>query len=102
MQPHPKVAPEHARHGITCNAVLPGLIGTERVNAMPEDLRQRALQQVPARRLGEMQEVAAAVRFLASDEAAYFNGAELPIDGGMHLSMTVLGSRRDLAGGPTE
>ncbi|HVE87622.1 MAG TPA: SDR family NAD(P)-dependent oxidoreductase [Myxococcales bacterium] len=89
------VALEHARHGITCNAVLPGLIATERVGAMPEEIRDRALRQIPARRLGDPAEIAAAVRFLASGEAAYLNGAEVPVDGGMHLHTTSLGSRRD-------
>lgn len=88
------VALEHARHGVTCNAVLPGLMATERVLAMPEEIRQRALQQIPARRVGQPEELAAAVRFLVSEEAAYFNGAEIPIDGGMHLTATVLGSRK--------
>lgn len=88
------VALEHAKNGITCNAILPGLMATERVLAMPEEIRQRALQQIPARRVGQPEEVAAAVRFLVSEEAAYFNGAELPIDGGMHLTTMVLGSRR--------
>jgi NAD(P)-dependent dehydrogenase (short-subunit alcohol dehydrogenase family) len=88
------VALEHARHGVTCNAVLPGLIGTERVLAMPEEIRQRSLQQIPARRFGDVGEVAAAVRFLCSEASAYFNGAEVPVDGGMHLTATVLGSRK--------
>jgi NAD(P)-dependent dehydrogenase (short-subunit alcohol dehydrogenase family) len=88
------VALEHARHGITCNAVLPGLIGTERSRAMPEEIQQRALQQIPARRMGQPEEVAVAVRFLCSEESAYFNGAELPVDGGLHLNSLVLGSRK--------
>jgi len=88
------VALEHAKDGITCNALLPGMIATERVLAMPEEIQQRTLQQIPARRFGDVREVAAAVRFLASEEAAYFNGAEIPMDGGMHLSITVLGSRK--------
>jgi len=89
------VALEHARHGITCNAVLPGLIGTERTLAMPEEILQRALQQIPARRAGQPREIAAAVRLLCSEEAAYFNGAELPVDGGLHLATLVLGSRKE-------
>jgi NAD(P)-dependent dehydrogenase (short-subunit alcohol dehydrogenase family) len=93
------VALEHARDGITCNAVLPGLTATERVAVMPEGIRDQALQQIPARRLGQMSEIAAVVGFLATDAAAYVNGAEIPIDGGMHLSATVLGGRREAGGG---
>ena len=89
------VALEYARHGITCNAVLPGLIGTDRALAMPEEIVQRALQQIPARRMGQPEEIAAAVRFLCSEEAAYFNGADLPVDGGLHLATLVLGSRKE-------
>jgi NAD(P)-dependent dehydrogenase (short-subunit alcohol dehydrogenase family) len=88
------VALEHGASGITCNALLPGLTETERVRDMPDAIREHARAQIPAGRLGAMAEVAGAALFLASDEAGYVNGAELPVDGGMHLSATSLASRR--------
>jgi NAD(P)-dependent dehydrogenase (short-subunit alcohol dehydrogenase family) len=88
------VALEHGASGITCNALLPGLTATERVLDMPDAIREHARAHIPAGRLGAMTEVASAAVFLASDEAAYINGAELPVDGGMHLSAASLASRR--------
>jgi NAD(P)-dependent dehydrogenase (short-subunit alcohol dehydrogenase family) len=88
------VALEHGADGITCNALLPGLTATERVDAMPEVIREHALAGIPARRLGAMTDVASAALFLASDDAGYINGVELPVDGGMHLNTTTLASRR--------
>jgi NAD(P)-dependent dehydrogenase (short-subunit alcohol dehydrogenase family) len=88
------VALEHGASGITCNALLPGLTATERVLDMPDAIREHARAQIPTGRLGAMTEVASAALFLASDEAAYVNGAELPVDGGMHLSAASLASRR--------
>jgi len=73
------VAAEVARRGVTVNAVAPGFIAT----AMTEDLPPEAIQAVPARRAGTPEEVAAAVRFLASDDAAYVTGTTLYVDGGM-------------------
>ncbi len=87
---------ECARYGITCNAILPGLVNTELVQMMPEDLRKRANSVIPARRLGEMEEVAHLISFLASDHAAYINGAQITIDGGMTLNIGTLGSRKEL------
>ena len=90
------VALEHARDGITCNAVVPGLIGTELVHRMPEEIKQGALVSIPARRLGDMEEVAHLVAFLASDRAGYINGEEIHIDGGMRLNVSTLGSRKEV------
>jgi NAD(P)-dependent dehydrogenase (short-subunit alcohol dehydrogenase family) len=87
---------EYARYGITCNAVLPGLIRTENVKAMPKAIRESVEASVPARRLGEVEEVADLVAFLASEEAAYISGAEIDIDGGTRLNGLVLGSRSEL------
>jgi len=86
---------EHARHGVTCNAILPGLIGTEMVRKMPQEIIDASLRATPAERLGEMTEIAALVAFLASDEAGYINGAEIPVDGGTRLNATALGSRKE-------
>lgn len=91
---------EHARHGITCNVVLPGLIETEVVAAMPKEITQAAVAHTPARRTGTMDEVAALIRFLVSEEASYVNGAEILIDGGARLNNAVMGSRKE-AGGAT-
>ena len=73
------VAVEVARRGVTVNAVAPGFIETD----MTEDLAPALLEAVPARRAGRPEDVAACVRFLASDEAAYITGATLVVDGGL-------------------
>ncbi len=70
---------EVARRGITVNAVAPGWIATE----MTAEVNTQLLEAVPARRAGTPEEVAACVRFLASDDASYITGAVLPVDGGL-------------------
>jgi 3-oxoacyl-[acyl-carrier protein] reductase len=77
------VAAEVARRGITVNAVAPGLIETELTREVTSNGAEGLLASIPARRPGSPEEVAACIRFLASDEAAYVNGAVLPVDGGM-------------------
>jgi NAD(P)-dependent dehydrogenase (short-subunit alcohol dehydrogenase family) len=81
---------EYARCGVTCNAVLPGLIATELVQMMPGEMKQHALAATPAHRIGEMREVADLVAFLASDRAGFINGATIHIDGGGHLNTVSL------------
>ncbi len=88
---------EYARAGITCNAVLPGLIGTELAQMMPPEIKARALAVTPARRLGEMREVGHLIAFLASDRAGFINGATIHIDGGLRLNVMPVGSRREMA-----
>jgi 3-oxoacyl-[acyl-carrier protein] reductase len=73
------VAAEVARRGVTVNAVAPGFIATD----MTKDLPDAALEAIPARRVGQPEEVGAAVRFLASDDAGYVTGTTLFVDGGM-------------------
>ena len=77
------VAAEVGRRGITVNAVAPGLIETELTRDIRANGADGLLGAIPARRPGTPEEVAACIRFLASDEAAYVNGAVLPVDGGM-------------------
>lgn len=89
------VALEHAADGISCNAVLPGMIETPAVAALPPPVMDQVMSLTPARRTGRTDEVAALVAFLLSDEAAYLNGAEIDIDGGSHLCQAVLGSVRE-------
>jgi 3-oxoacyl-[acyl-carrier protein] reductase len=73
------VAREMARKGVTCNAVTPGVIDTD----MTTDVADGLVGAVPAGRVGRPEEVAAAVAFLCSDEAAYVNGATLAVDGAL-------------------
>ncbi len=87
---------EHARDGITCNAILPGLIETELVQMMPEEFLKMSSLSIPARRTGQTKEVAQLVAFLASNQAAYINSVAIPIDGGMGLNTGTLGSRKEL------
>lgn len=77
------LAKEVARLGITVNAVCPGYVETEALAQMPAERRAAAMAQVPMRRFGRPEEVAAAVRFLASADASYITGATLKIDGGI-------------------
>ena len=75
------VALDYARRGIRVNAVAPGPIDTKRL-ALPDDQRQAILRAIPAQRVGRPEEVAAAVVWLCSDQAAFITGATIPIDGG--------------------
>jgi 3-oxoacyl-[acyl-carrier protein] reductase len=85
------LALELAASGVTVNAVLPGMIGTEKVEAMPQEVKDRATARVPMRRFASPDEVAAVIAFLCSDAASYITGAWLPVDGGIGLSNLTLG-----------
>jgi NAD(P)-dependent dehydrogenase (short-subunit alcohol dehydrogenase family) len=81
------IAAENVRRGITANAVLPGLIASERVRAMPIELYEQLVSTfLPSGRMGEVSEVAALVAFLASEESGYVTGQEIGIDGGAWLN----------------
>jgi len=88
------LASENAALGITVNAILPGLVATEQVLAMPQEVRERILESLPSGRAVEPDEIAAAVSFLAGREAAQINGQSIAIDGGASLSAMSLGSER--------
>jgi len=77
------LAKEVARAGITVNAVLPGYIETEALASIDDEAKKQARATIPMRRFGKPEEVAAAVFFLASPQAAYITGASLKIDGGI-------------------
>ena len=78
-------AKELAMKNITVNAVAPGFIETDMTAAMTSAAKEATLAMIPAGRLGQAQEVARAVAFLASDDAAYITGQVLAIDGGMSM-----------------
>ena len=88
------LAGENASRGITANAVLPGLVATEQVLAMPADVRDRAFAALPSGRPVEPAEIAAAVAFLASRDAGQISGQAITVDGAASLNQLSLGSRR--------
>lgn len=82
---HP-IAAEMAAHGITVNAVSPGYIATEMLGEIDPGGLEEALRLVPMRRYGKPEEIAAAMTFLASDDAAYITGQTIRVNGGMSMS----------------
>ena len=80
------LAQENARDGITVNAICPGYIGTEMVQAVPQEvLEKRIIPQIPAGRLGKPEEIARCVVFLASDESGFITGSTLTANGGQYM-----------------
>ena len=79
------LAAEVASRGITANIIAPGFISTPMTDALTDDQKTNLLGGVPAGRLGEASEIAAAVAYLASEEAGYLTGATLHINGGMAM-----------------
>jgi acetoacetyl-CoA reductase len=81
------LAQENASKGITVNAICPGYIGTEMVRAIaPEVLEKRILPQIPVGRLGEPEEIARIVAFLAADESGFITGSTLSANGGQYMA----------------
>lgn len=80
------LAQEIGSRGITVNAVAPGFIDTDMTKELPEEQRQKLMANIPLGRLGQAQEIAGAVAFLASDAAAYITGETLHVNGGMYMA----------------
>jgi 3-oxoacyl-[acyl-carrier protein] reductase len=78
-------AKELSSRGITVNAVAPGFIETDMTDKLSEEIRSQLLQQIPLARLGQPEDIAKAVRFLASDDASYMTGQTIHVDGGMYM-----------------
>jgi NAD(P)-dependent dehydrogenase (short-subunit alcohol dehydrogenase family) len=87
------IAAENAGRGITANAVLPGMVATEKVLAMPQEILDQLDAAIPAGRMADPSEVAALVAYLASGEAGFVNGQSIGIDGGFGLNTFTLGSQ---------
>ena len=79
------LAQENARFGITVNTVSPGYIGTDMVMAVPEEVREKIVAQIPTGRLGQPDEIAYAVGFFIPDQAAWITGANLAVNGGHYM-----------------
>lgn len=77
------LAKEVASRGITVNAVAPGFIGTDMTSELSDDIKETAISHIPLGRMGDPEDVAKAVAFLASDDAKYITGQVLVVDGGM-------------------
>jgi NAD(P)-dependent dehydrogenase (short-subunit alcohol dehydrogenase family) len=85
------LAIEGVRHGITANAVLPGMIATEQALAMPAQVIERVTAALPMGRMGEPAEVAHLVAFLCTEQSAYVTGQAIGVDGGFGLNQLGLG-----------
>ncbi len=79
------LAQELGSRNITVNAITPGFIDTDMTAVLTEEVKQRMLAGIPLKRFGKPEDVASAVRFLASDEASYITGSVLKVNGGMYL-----------------
>ncbi|MBE1159757.1 acetoacetyl-CoA reductase [Dyella acidiphila] len=79
------LAQENARFGITVNTVSPGYVATDMVMAVPEEVREKIVVQIPVGRLGKPEEIAHAVAFFTTDEASWITGANLAINGGHYM-----------------
>lgn len=77
------IARELATRGVTANAVAPGFISTDMTDVLSQEIKDEVVKQIPVKRFGEAEDIAAAVAFLASAEAKYITGQVLTVDGGM-------------------
>ncbi len=84
------IAQEYARHGVTANVIVPGRIATRRTAGLSERVEEAMRKAIPMRREGTPDEVAAVAAFLASEQASYVTGAEIPVTGGRELGMLAL------------
>lgn len=80
------LASEVGSRGITVNCVAPGFIETDMTAELPEDIKMQMLARVPLGRLGNVNEIAATVAFLASPNAAYISGETIHVNGGMYMA----------------
>jgi len=80
------LAQEIGSRGITVNSVAPGFIDTDMTSSLPDEQKEALLSQIPAGRLGQADEIAAAVAFLASQQASYITGETIHVNGGMYMS----------------
>jgi 3-oxoacyl-[acyl-carrier protein] reductase len=79
------IAREYASRNVTANAVAPGFIDTAMTQALSEKVREELTKQIPLSRLGTPEDIAGAVKFLASDDAAYITGSVIHVNGGMYM-----------------
>jgi 3-oxoacyl-[acyl-carrier protein] reductase len=79
------IAQEMGSRNITVNSVAPGYVETDMTQGLSEELKQTILNNIPLKRLGRADDVAAAVRFLASEEAGYITGHVLDVNGGLYM-----------------
>nr|WAW84752.1 acetoacetyl-CoA reductase [Xanthobacter sp.] len=80
------LAQESARAGITVNAIAPGYIGTEMVRAVPEDVLAKIVATIPVGRLGEPEDIARCVVFLAADDAGFITGSTMTVNGAQYIT----------------
>ena len=79
------LALEAAAKGVTVNSISPGYVATRMVMAIPQEVRDQIIAQIPVGRLGRPEEIAAAVAFCASEEMGFMPGANLALNGGLHM-----------------
>ena len=80
------IAQEGASKNVTANTISPGYIESPMVNAVPEEVRQQIIAQIPARRLGRPADIARVVVFLAAEDSDFITGANIPVNGGHYMS----------------
>ncbi len=80
------LAQEVASKGVTVNTVSPGYIGTDMVRAVRPDVLEKIVASIPVKRLGEPEEIAAMVAWIASEDSGFATGADFSLNGGLHMS----------------